>query len=117
MISPDWDVELSSTAQADLREILRWTRRRFGSAQESAYRRLLQDALKALKAGPNIIGARQRQEIGPGYRTLHIGRGRGRARHFILFRVVRPEEDRVIRVVRILHDAMDPERHISEEER
>src|SRR6266853_5634617 len=116
MISADWEVELSSTAEADLRQIVRWTVRRFGSAQATAYGQLLRDALNALEAGPNIIGARRRDEIGAGYRTLHIARNHGRARHFILFRVVGSAEERVIRVVRVLHDAMDPTRHLSGEE-
>ncbi|HYU13266.1 MAG TPA: type II toxin-antitoxin system RelE/ParE family toxin [Stellaceae bacterium] len=116
MTSADWEVELSSAAEADLRQIVRWTARQFGSAQAAAYGQLLRDALKALEAGPNIIGARRREEIGAGYRTLHIARNRRRARHFILFRVVDPAEERVIRVVRILHDAMDPARHLSGEE-
>ena len=116
MTSTDWEVELSSAAEADLRQIVRWTARQFGAAQAAAYGQLLRDALKALEAGPNIIGARGREEIGAGYRTLHIARNRRRARHFILFRVVDPAEERVIRVVRILHDAMDPARHLSGEE-
>ena len=116
MTSADWEVELSTAAEADLREIMRWTRRQFGAAQATAYGQLLRDALKALEAGPNIVGARRRDEIGAGYRTLRIARNRRRARHFILFRVVGPVEERVIRVVRILHDAMDPARHLSGEE-
>jgi toxin ParE1/3/4 len=116
MTSADWEVELSSAAEADLRQIVRWTRRRFGAAQATAYGRLLRDGLNALEAGPNIIGARRRDEIGVGYRTLHIARNRRRARHFILFRVVGSAEERIIRVVRILHDAMDPARHLSGEE-
>jgi toxin ParE1/3/4 len=116
MTSEDWEIELSGAAEADLRQIVRWTAQQFGSAQVIAYGQLLRDALKALEAGPNIIGARRRDEIGAGYRTLHIARNRRRARHFILFRVVGSAEERVIRVVRILHEAMDPARHLSGEE-
>ena len=116
MTSADWEVELSSAAEADLRQIVRWTTRQFGSAQAASYGQLLRDALKALEAGANITGARRREEIGAGYRTLHIARNRRRARHFILFRVVDPAEERVIRVVRILHDAMDPARHLFDDE-
>src|SRR5438067_681627 len=115
MISAAWEVELSSAAEADLRDIVRWTVRQFGAVQATAYGQLLRDALNALEAGPDIIGARQREEIGAGYRTLHIARNRRRARHFILFRVAGPADERVIRVVRILHDAMDPARHLSDE--
>jgi toxin ParE1/3/4 len=113
MTSADWEVELSGAAEADLRQIVRWTARQFGSAQGTAYGQLLRDALRALEAGPNVIGVRRRDEIGAGYRTLHIARSRRRARHFILFRVVGSADARLIRVVRILHDAMDPMRHLS----
>ena len=116
MTSAGWEVELSSAAEADLRQIVRWTARQFGAAQAAAYGQLLRDALKALEAGPNIVGARRREEIGTGYRTMHIARNRRRARHFILFRVADSAQERVIRVVRILHDAMDPSRHLSGED-
>ena len=33
MTSADWEVELSDAAEADLREIVRWTTRQFGAAQ------------------------------------------------------------------------------------
>ena len=58
MTSAGWEVELSSAAEADLRQIVRWTRRQFGAAQATAYGQLLRDALKALEAGP---GYRRRQ--------------------------------------------------------
>jgi|SRR5690348_10062328 toxin ParE1/3/4 len=116
MTAADWEVELSSAAEADFREIVRWTKRRLGAAQASIYRQLLRDALSALEGGPDIIGVRQRDEIGAGYRMLHIARNRRPGRHFILFKVAGPAEERVVRVVRILHDAMDPVRHLSDEE-
>jgi toxin ParE1/3/4 len=61
------------------------------------------EALSRLESGPRIIGVRQRDEIGSGLRTLHVGRP---GRHVILFRVG-SAADRTIDVLRILHDAMD----------
>ncbi len=63
--------------------------------------------LSRLESGPRIDGLRQRDEIGPGMRTLHVGRP---GRHVILFRVG-SKADRTIDVLRILHDAMDLARH------
>jgi toxin ParE1/3/4 len=79
-----WTLRLSETAEADHDEILRWTARRFGAAQVTPYALLLAETLARLEFGPAIAGARQRDEIGPGLRTLHVGR---RGRHIILFRI------------------------------
>lgn len=103
-----WTVRLSDTADADYDDILRWTARRFGAGQAASYAELLAATLARLERGPSILGARHRDEIGAGLRTLHVGQ---RGRHVILFRVG-SEVDRTIDVLRILHDAMDFARHV-----
>jgi toxin ParE1/3/4 len=107
-----WTLRLSETAEADHDEILRWTARRFGAAQVTAYALLLAETLARLEFGPDIAGARKRNEIGPGLRTLHVGR---RGRHIVLFRVS-VDRDETIDVLRILHDAMDLARHVQLED-
>jgi toxin ParE1/3/4 len=114
MTLPDWDVEISDAAAADIRGIVRWTRRRFGPDQAVEYGGLIKAALDELRAGPDILGTRECSEAGPGYRTLHIARHGRRGRHFILFRARAPER-RVI-VGRILHEAMDLTRHVPPED-
>ena len=104
-----WRVRLSGPAQADLRGIYRWTVGRFGIEQADAYRDLLNTALEALQAGPELLGARQRPEIASGAYTFHIG---GRGRHLILFRIGQDRGQPVIAVGRILHEAMDIVRHL-----
>jgi len=104
----NWAVRLSATAEADYDQILRWIEGRFGPAQAASYGDLLAIALARLERGPATAGARQRDEIDTGLRTLHMGR---RGRHIILFRVG-SEPDRTIDVLRILHDAMDLARHV-----
>ena len=103
-----WTVRLSDSAEADYDDILHWTVRRFGVMQAGAYGELLAASLARLERGPAIAGARQRDEIGAGLSTLHVGR---RGRHIILFRIG-SESDRTIDVLRILHDAMDLARHV-----
>ncbi len=103
-----WTVRLSDTAEADYDDILRWTVRRFGAVQAASYGVLLAAAVARLERGPTIAGARPRDEIGAGLRTLHVGR---RGRHIILFRIS-SEPDRTLDVLRILHDAMDLARHV-----
>ncbi len=109
MTRRNWTVRLSDTAEADYDDILRWTEGRFGAAQAAAYGDLLATALARLERGPATAGARQRDAIGPGVRTLHVGR---RGRHVNLFRIG-SERDRTIDVLRVLHDAMDLARHVA----
>ncbi len=108
MTDRHWTVRLSGVAEADYDDILRWTAGRFGAAQAVSYAELLAATLARLERGPNIPGARPRDEIGAGLRALHVGR---RGRHIILFRVG-SEAARTIDVLRILHDAMDLARHV-----
>lgn len=107
-----WTVRLSDTAEADHDDILRWTLKRFGRLQANSYAALLAETLARLERGPTIAGTRQREEIGAGLHTLHVGR---RGRHLIMFRIG-SESNRTIDVLRILHDAMDLARHGPEED-
>jgi toxin ParE1/3/4 len=111
-----WLVELSEAAEADLRQITRWTRARFGEAQARRYAQTLKDALNALKDGPNTPGARSRSELGLGYMSVHTARGGKRARHIVLFRIVDRADRPGIYVVRVLHEAMDIPGHVPPQE-
>ena len=106
---PAWRVLLSAAVTKDLATILQWTAERFGSGQAWACQANLESAIRALGAGPLVPGARDRSEIGPGLRTLHVARHGRRGRHLILFRAG-PEH--TIEVLRILHDQMDLARHL-----
>ena len=66
-------------------------------------------AVEALLAGPDAVGARKRDDILPGVRVLHVARHGKRGRHFLIFRA---SEDGQIDVLRVLHDSMDPARHL-----
>jgi toxin ParE1/3/4 len=107
-----WTIRLSDTAETDYDDILRWTAKRFGTAQTAAYSDLLAATLVRLERGPTIVGVRRRDEIGAGLHTLHVG---PRGRHIILFRIG-SESDRITDVLRILHDAMDLVRHAPRED-
>jgi toxin ParE1/3/4 len=109
-----WRVLVSAAAWADIREILRWTERRFGAVQANAYATAIADAIAALTAGPATRGIRERVDIDQGLYTLHLSRIRRRARHFIAFRF-RNEERRVVDVFRVVHDAMDLARRVPRE--
>lgn len=104
-----WTVRLSAAAEADYRQILRWTVENFGSAQAQSYADTLSSALKALSAGPSIIGVKERPEVGNNIGTLHVARNGRKGRHLVMFRI---QGNEVIDVLRLLHDSMDLERHL-----
>ncbi len=105
-------IRLSASAAADYREILRWTVKNFSAAQARIYADTLASALRALAAGPAIIGVKERPEIGSGIMTPHVARNGRKGRHLVMFRVGRDQERKVIDVLRLLHDSMDLERHL-----
>jgi toxin ParE1/3/4 len=103
-------VVLTGPAQRDFDEILRWTAATFGRRQAERYASILREALRDLRAGPDQPLFRRFDDA----RLLHVGR-RGRAgRHFIAFRGI--ETERRVIVLRILHDGMDLERHIPDDD-
>ena len=107
-----WLVRLAAAAETDFQDILRWTLEQFGEAQARIYAETLSAALESLAAGPNVIGARARNDIARGLFTLHVARHARRGRHFIMFRVGRGQDRQVIELLRLLHDAMDLPRHL-----
>lgn len=107
-----WAVDLTEPAEADFAEIVDWTQDQFGTAQARLYADTLHAALVALSDGPETVGVKRRNEIGKDICTLHIARAGRRGRHLILFRVCAGEQQPVIEVLRILHDAMDLARHV-----
>jgi len=107
-----WDVRLAALANVDFRNIFDWTYEQFGAKQALVYANTIMVALDALVDGPTTIGVKERTEIAKGLFTLSIARGGRRGRHFILFRVAGKGRARTIEVLRLLHNAMDLERHV-----
>lgn len=108
-----WRIRLAIAAEQDFREIVQWTAMHFGKGQARTYTRTLSNALTALTQGPNIMGARRREDIGPGIHTLHVARKGRKGRHFIVFRVDSSRSGNVIDVLRLLHDSMDLPQHLT----
>lgn len=104
-----WTVRLTHQAELDVEAILAWTEDRFGTQQAEVYAEVLAVAVEALLAGPDAVGARKRDDILPGVRVLHVARHGKRGRHFLIFRA---SEDGQIDVLRVLHNSMDPARHL-----
>ena len=110
--APRWTVRLTATAEADFQEVLRWTLAQFGEAQARIYAETLAAALKDLATGPTVTGARERNDIAKGLSTLHVARKGRKDRHFVMFRTGQVQDRKVIEVLRLLHDAMDLQRHL-----
>lgn len=106
---PVWTVRLGRQAEQDYVDILQWTTKTFGERQAGVYAETMARAIEALEDGPDVLGAKARDDIQPGIRTLHVARKGRAARHFVLFRVAGSDID----VLRLLHDSMDLPRHLS----
>lgn len=108
------DFRLSATAQLDIIDILSRTRDQFGELAQLRYERLLVTAMRDIAAMPQRTGSVDRPEIGEHVLSYHLRHSRERARHesgivrqprhFLLYRVLRPD---LIGIGRILHDAME----------
>lgn len=113
------DYRLSNAAQADIVNILAWTQEHFGEAARLRYERLLVTALRDIALGPNRTGSISRPELGDDVRSYHLRHSRDRARHesgivhrprhFLLYRFARAD---MVGIGRVLHDAMEIERHL-----
>ena len=108
-----WTIRLAEAAGQDYQAILRWTVENFGRAQARTYAKTLNSALQDLAQGPDVIGARLREEIGPDIHTLHVARHGRKGRHFVVFRISPSPDASIIEVLRLLHDSMDLPRHLT----
>ena len=107
-----WTVRLSAAAEADFEHIIQWTSKQFGDTQALVYAETLSMALMALTEGPDILGAKAREEILKRLLSLHVARQGRKGRHFIMFRIAPRGSGDVIEVLRVLHDSMDLSRHL-----
>ncbi len=103
-----WTVRLGQQAERDFVEILQWTVKTFGEGQANNYAETIALAIEALEGGPDILGARAREDIQPGIRTLHVARQGRAGRYFVVFRAAGSHID----ILRLLHDSMDLPRHL-----
>ncbi len=93
---------LTNLAKADLREIGRYTQKRWGRAQRDLYLGMLDASFHQLAANP--LDGKDCSEIRDGYRKLNAGR------HVIFYR---QNLAGLIEIVRILHGCMDIETRLS----
>ncbi len=113
------ELRLSATAREDIVDLLAWTNEHFGEQARLRYERLIVTALRDLAEDPERVGSIDRAELGLHVRSYHLRHSRDRVpgekgvvrrpRHFLLYRI---SPAGVIGVGRVLHDAMELERHL-----
>lgn len=90
----------SPLAKRDLIGIHAWSAREFGVGQADLYVRLIYTTLSRAAEVPGVL--RDSSDVSPGLLKLHTGS------HVSFVRVI----DGELRVIRILHGRMDPDRWI-----
>jgi toxin ParE1/3/4 len=100
--------------------ILRESARLFGPKQRERYANLIRAAAEMVAADPLRPGSRARNDLGTGVRSFHVelaARRRGAASHLLYYLPADQAPDAGgIMILRILHEAMEPSRHLGAEE-
>lgn len=108
---------LTEAADADIADILRETMQQFGPVQRGRYAALIEKAIEMVAEEPERPGSRPRDDLAAGVRSFHLelaaGR-RGAAAHMVYYLRGRLDDgcDGVI-IARMLHERMDPLRHMT----
>jgi len=98
-----------------MREALRYSALRFGHAAKARYAKLIiARTLTDIAAEPLGAGNRERPDLGDGIIARHLissakDSGVGDPRHIVFYRVIQGH----VKVIRVLHDARDLERHLT----
>jgi len=108
---------ISRPAQADISGILTTSAERWGVEAQRRYAACLAAAMRKAAFDPEGLVTKNRDELLPGIRSLHLRHARDdetdakvhRPVHVLYYRVVRPG---LIEIVRVLHERMEPSRHL-----
>ena len=112
---------LSPLARADLAQILATRAEDWGVEGRRRYAAVLAAGLRKIAAQPNGPTTRPRPELLRGIRSFHLRNARVEASgakvrrpvHVLFYRAAGPG---MIEIVRVLHERMEPSRHIGEDE-
>ena len=108
---------LTEAAASDISGILRETTHQFGPVQRRRYAALITRAIELAAVQPDRPGSRSREDLAAGLRSLHVeiaARRRGAAVHVVYYLREPPgDEHDAIVVVRVLHERMEPLRHLA----
>ena len=109
---------LSALARADLAHILATSAERWGIEGRRRYAAMLSAAMRNVSTDPTGRLTRDRTEFSSGIRSFHIRHARSdgpdskvkRPVHVLYYRSIRPG---LVEIVRVLHERMEPSRHVS----
>jgi len=115
---------LTASAKADITRLLNESMLRYGRDARDRYAALILAALRRIAKAPEGRSTAERPDLRPGIRSFHIRHSRTESReapvgdpvHVIFYRI--PESARepgLIEIVRVLHDRMEPSRHMEAE--
>ena len=110
---------LARPAQIDLANILATSAERWGAEGQRRYAAFLAAAMRQVAAEPDGPLTRKRPDLRSSIRSFHIRYARpsaGGAKvrkpvHVLYYRVA---EEGVIEIIRVLHERMEPSRHLDE---
>jgi toxin ParE1/3/4 len=114
-----YTLEVTQAAADDITDVLDYSAGQFGDIARRRYEALITTGLKDVQADPRRPTSVDRPELDQGVRIYHLRHCRRRAaaqhgevsspRHLLVYEM--PSAD-VVRIIRVLHDAMELERHI-----
>jgi toxin ParE1/3/4 len=110
---------LARPAQTDLANILSTSAERWGPEGQQRYAAVLAAAMRQVAAEPEGPLTRKRPDLRSGIRSFHVRYARRSAEaamvrrpvHVLYYRVAQKD---VIEIVRVLHERMEPSRHLDE---
>jgi toxin ParE1/3/4 len=110
---------LAGPAQIDLANILATSAERWGTGGRQRYTAVLAGAIRQVAGEPEGPLTKTRPELRSGIRSFHVRHARRSAAtakvrrpvHVLYYRVA---QEGVIEIVRVLHEKMDPSRHLDE---
>lgn len=112
---------LSAPARADLARILETSARRWGEENRRRYARLLAAAMRRVADEPEGPLTRKRDDLLRGVRSFHVRHVRSPSGsrvkapvHVIFYRGAEPG---LIEIMRVLHEHMEPSRHLTQRRR
>ncbi len=107
-------LRVSHIAQADLASILMTSLERWGESGRARYAALLATAMQKIAADPMGPLTRAHPNLRPGMRSFHIRHvrrehGVGAPVHVLYYRAT---DEGSIEIIRVLHERMEPQRHL-----
>jgi toxin ParE1/3/4 len=110
---------LARPAEIDLASILATSAERWGAEGRQRYAAVLAASMRQVAAEPDGPLTRKRPDLRSGIRSFHVRYARRSAEgakvkrpvHVLYYRVA---EEGVIEIIRVLHERMEPSRHLDE---